>query len=491
MGSDDYSMTSCSGCKANKTESFDNTELDSKTDLSKFEKMASEAESLVSNTEDMDTLEIDDSASEGMDKSENVDESESMSEAEGNKRLNRSASKLLKKVDAEYRRNIKIVEKYDFNWCRSRNYMARYVTNYTRYIKNTKNWLKRYKWHYNKYKSRNRWWANAFPSRYNSIAVWTMYRAMYKDAYDILAVACDGGGNAACKTAKKHEYYYKIYLRYSQNYMKYYNRWRRSRSSYYRRLANRYKGYADRYNRYYKDQLGKYKKAMKTCIPETNKSCITASKRSLVAAKQRYNERRYKTYSKYHAQYAKYYQGYYNRNKKYNSWWRRYGPRTINRQKYYSKLRKKQSKNFKKIADKLDKKAVPFTTSCGKVESVRFLKKYENVMRQYKQAKKIKELDIAEILKKKANLILKKYARYKGQAAGKYGDNLKKYVQNTMKNPPYVSAAGGGGSMFLIFVIIILLGIIGAGGYFCLSMKPDLLGSVTGAGSPAPAVASE
>lgn len=494
MGSDDYSMTSCSGCKANKTESFNNTGLDSKTDLSKFEKMASEAESLVSNTEDMDTSEIDDSASESMDSSENIDESEGLSEAEGNKRLNISASKLLKKVDAEYRKNAKLIERYDWNWCRARNRMAGYINNYTRYIRNTKNWMKRYKWHYNKYKGRNRWWANSFPSRYNSIAVWTMYRAMYKDLYDILSVACEGGGNTACKTASKHQYYYKIYLRYYKNYMRTYNSWRKHRHSYYRRRAYIYKRYADKYMRYHKDQLRKYKAAMKTCIPETNKSCKTARKKSLVANIQRYNERRYKTYSKYHAQYAKYYQDYYNRNKRYNWWWRRYGPRTIANQKRYSKIRKRQSKTFKKRADALDKKALPYTSKCGAVESVRFLKKYKNVMRQYKQAKQIKELDIAAILKKKANLILKQYAKYKGQAAGKYGDGLKKYIQNTIKNPPYVSASAGGSSMFLIFVIIILLGVIGAGGYFCFSMKPDLLGSVVesvAAPAEAPAVAAE
>ena len=105
MGSDDYSMTSCSECKANKTESFKNTELDSKIDLSKFEKMASEAESLVSNTENMDISEVDDSASEGMnesevdlasegmDKSESIDDAEGLSEADGNKKLDSSASK--------------------------------------------------------------------------------------------------------------------------------------------------------------------------------------------------------------------------------------------------------------------------------------------------------------------------------------------------------------------------------------------------------------
>ena len=113
-------------------------------------------------------------------------------------------------------------------------------------------------------------------------------------------------------------------------------------------------------------------------------------------------------------------------------------------------------------------------------------------MRQHMQAKKIKELDIAAILKKKANLILKKYAKYKGQAAGKYGEDLNKFIKTMMKNPPYVSpSAGGGTSMFLIFVIIILLAVIGAGGYFCFSMKPDLLGSVveTVAPAQAPAIA--
>ena len=67
-------------------------------------------------------------------------------------------------------------------------------------------------------------------------------------------------------------------------------------------------------------------------------------------------------------------------------------------------------------------------------------------------------------------------------------------IQNTIKNPPYVSASAGGSSMFLIFVIIILLGVIGAGGYFCFSMKPDLFGNVVesvAAPAEAPAVAAE
>jgi len=487
MGSDDYSMTSCSECKANKTELFDNTELDSVKNLTELEKMASDAESLVSSSEGMESSDIDSSDSEGL--------SEDMSYSEGSKKLDENSYKLIKKVDSEYRKNLKMIEGYDVNWCRARNRYLIYIRNYTRYIRNTKNWMAKYKYHYNKYKKTNNWWKNTFPGRLNRIAIWTMYRKMYQDLYKILAVACEGGGNEACKQAKVEKYYYKLYYRYYRNYLRYYNRYRRSGSSYWRRMARRYKNYSDSYFLHYKTRLERYKKATKKCIPETNKTCKIARKKSLAAQKQRYNERRYKAYSDYHAQYAKYYTEYKKRNPR-NGWWRRHGNRVINNQKNYSRARLRSSKYYGKIADRLERQALPYTKRCGEAESVRFLKKYANVIRQLRQAKIAKDDEVAEILKKKADLILDQYARAKGQSLGKTGNALKKYMKQVIKSPPHVSSSSGGSSMFLIFVIIVLLAVIGAGAFFCFSMKPaDVVNAISTqveeATMGAPAIAEE
>ena len=138
---------------------------------------------------------------------------------------------------------------------------------------------------------------------------------------------------------------------------------------------------------------------------------------------------------------------------------------------------------------------MPYTKRCGEAESVRFLKKYKNVIRQLRQAKKAKDDEVAEILKKKADLVLDQYARAKGQSLGKTGDALKKYMKQAIKSPPHVGSEGGS-SMFLIFVIVVLLAVIGAGAFFCFSMKPaDVVNAISTqveeATMGAPAIAEE